>query len=189
MNPYLATVVLWWAWIVSWWAAAFWRDRAVKRPPVTGEILYRVFVIAGAVLMFSFFWPGSSTWMAWTPGPVMQWAMALLVAAGLLFTWWARITLGRLWSSSVTRKAEHHVVDTGPYALVRHPIYTGVILAQIATAAQSGSLQALAGAAVAIVGWCIKARLEESFLRVELDRDAYDAYARRVPMLVPFLRS
>lgn len=188
MKSYIATTVLWAAWVISWWAAAFWRDRAVKRPTIAAEILHRVFVIAGAVLMFNFFWPGTSTWMAWTAGPVLQWAMVLLVAAGLLFTWWARVTLGRLWSSSITRKAAHHVVDTGPYAIVRHPIYTGVILAEIATAVQGGSVQALAGAAIMSVGWYIKARMEESFLRVELDRDAYDAYARRVPMLVPFLR-
>lgn len=189
MTSYLATVVLWWAWVISWWAAAFWRAPAVKRPPIVGEIVYRLFVIGGAVLMFSFFWPGSSNWMAWTPGLAMQWAMVLLVFVGLLFTWWARVSLGRLWSSSVTRKAGHRVVDTGPYAIVRHPIYTGVILAEIATAVQCGSWQALAGAAIMFVGWYIKARLEESFLRVELDRDAYDAYAQRVPMLVPFVRS
>jgi protein-S-isoprenylcysteine O-methyltransferase Ste14 len=48
-------------------------------------------------------------------GPVaLAWAMVAVVFAGLLFTWWARIHLGRLWSSSVTRKADHHVVDTGP---------------------------------------------------------------------------
>jgi protein-S-isoprenylcysteine O-methyltransferase Ste14 len=188
MNPDIVTPLLWGAWIISWWAAAFWRDRAVKRPPLATELWYRAFVVAGAVLMFNYFAPGSSRWMVWTPGTAARWAMVVLVAAGLLFTWWARMYLGRLWSSGITRKANHRIIDTGPYALVRHPIYTGVILAECATAVQGGSIQAFAGAAVMFVGWYIKARAEEAFLRDELGRDVYDTYAQRVPMLLPFPR-
>lgn len=189
MKAYVWTSLLWTAWIVSWWAAAFWRDRAVKRPSAVAEMVYRIVIVAGALLLYNFFVPGSSHWMLWTPGPAMQWTMVALVTAGLSFTWWARLRLGRLWSSSITRKADHRIVDTGPYALVRHPIYSGVIVAQFATAVQGGSLQAVAGALLMLVGWYIKARMEEAFLREQLGRDDYDAYARRVPMLVPFLRA
>jgi protein-S-isoprenylcysteine O-methyltransferase Ste14 len=185
-NPDVATARLWIVWIVSWWLAAFWRDRAVKRPAVASEIWYRVLVMAGAVLLYYSFIPGSSVLSLWLLGASARWVMVALVAVGLAFTWWARIHLGRLWSSSVTRKADHRIVDTGPYGLVRHPIYTGVILAQWATAVQGGSLQALAGAVVMCAGWYVKARIEESFLRAQLAPGAYDAYARRVPMLVPF---
>jgi protein-S-isoprenylcysteine O-methyltransferase Ste14 len=89
----------------------------------------------------------------------------------------------------VSRKAEHHIVDTGPYRIVRHPIYTGIILASAATALQRGTAQAWLGMSVMTLGWYIKARLEERFLRDELGADAYGAYARRVPMLVPFTTS
>jgi protein-S-isoprenylcysteine O-methyltransferase Ste14 len=108
-----------------------------------------------------------------------------VVLAGLLFTWWARVHLGRLWSSSVTRKADHHVVDTGPYGIVRHPIYTGIILASLATAGMRGTALAWLGAGVMTTGWVIKARLEEEFLRDQLGTETYGEYARRVPMLVP----
>ena len=91
------------------------------------------------------------------------------------------------WSSSVTRKEGHHVVDTGPYALVRHPIYTGVLVAAAATAIEQGTAASLAGMGLITLGYWIKARLEESFLRAELGTDAYDAYARRTGMLLPFL--
>ena len=80
------------------------------------------------------------------------------------------------------------MIDTGPYAIVRHPIYTGIILAAFATAAIKGTVFALAGAAIMTLGFWIKARLEERFLRQELGAAGYDAYSRRVPMLVPFGR-
>src|SRR5438445_12979167 len=67
------------------------------------------------------------------PAPSQAASVPRLMVA--VTVWWARIHLGRLWSSNVTRKKNHHVVDSGPYGIVRHPIYTGVIVASIATAA------------------------------------------------------
>jgi protein-S-isoprenylcysteine O-methyltransferase Ste14 len=111
--------------------------------------------------------------------------LVAVAIAGFAFTWWARLHLGRLWSSSVTRKADHHVVETGPYAIVRHPIYTGLLFAIAATVGMRASLATLAAAFLIVSGIYVKARLEEEFLRAELGADAYDAYARRVPMLIP----
>jgi protein-S-isoprenylcysteine O-methyltransferase Ste14 len=65
-----------------------------------------------------------------------------------LFLWWARIHLGRLWSDWLPKKAGHRVVDTGPYRLVRHPIYLGLMFAAFATAIEKGSSFALFGAAI-----------------------------------------
>lgn len=192
MNPEIATACLWAAWVVSWWAAALWRDRAIRRASAGREVAYRLVIAAGALLLFNALAQGAAAWTPWTIwvlAPAGRWTMVALVAGGLLFTWWARVYLGPLWSSGIGRKAHHYVVDTGPYALVRHPIYTGVIIAETATAVQGGSVQALAGAALMFVGWYVKARMEESFLREQLGRDEYDAYARRVPMLVPFFRA
>lgn len=106
---------------------------------------------------------------------------------GFAFCWWARIHLGRMWSSSVTRKADHHIIDTGPYSLVRHPIYTGIILAAAATAALEARAIAFAGLALVTIGFWIKARLEERFLRNELGAEVYDANARRTGMPFPGL--
>jgi hypothetical protein len=92
---------------------------------------------------------------------------------GLLLTWQARIHLGRLWSSAITRKERHRVVDTGPYAFVRHPIYTGIITAVLATAVAEATFTALAGAAFICSGLYLKARAEERFLMVELDYESY----------------
>jgi protein-S-isoprenylcysteine O-methyltransferase Ste14 len=90
-------------------------------------------------------------------------------------------------SSSVTYKADHRIVDTGPYALVRHPIYTGIIVAAAATAALQARAIAFAGLVLLILGFWIKARLEERFLRDHLGAQAYDAYARRTGLLFPGL--
>ncbi len=86
----------------------------------------------------------------------------------------------------MTLKPDHHVVDSGPYAIVRHPIYTGILLAALATMAAKGTIPGVLGALLLVVGLWLKARLEENFLRQELGADAYDNYRRRVPMLLPF---
>ena len=81
--------------------------------------------------------------------------------------------------------AEHRVVDSGPYALVRHPIYTGLFAAVIAMAILRGTPIALAGAALFVLGFTLKARVEERFLEGALP--VYAAYRRRVGMIVPWL--
>jgi protein-S-isoprenylcysteine O-methyltransferase Ste14 len=76
--------------------------------------------------------------------------------------------------------------DTGPYSVVCHPIYTGAIAATVATAAAEATLPAVIGLVLITLGLWLKARTEERFLREELGPEAYDAYRRRVPMLLPF---
>lgn len=188
----------WDIWAISWMAAALWSARTVKRPDRSGEVLYRILTLAGFVLLLApalkrvsghyeiVNWPGILGHRFWIPPLPLGWTMVGVAAAAFLFAWWARIYLGRLWSGSITRKEGHVVVDAGPYGIVRHPIYTGILGAAIATVVVSGSVHAILGAACLIVGYWLKARLEERFLRGELGADAYDSYRRRVPMLVPF---
>ena len=187
VTPQYATIVVWAVWFVSWMLAAFWSARVAKRVEWNSQFLYRIVTILGAFLLFgiythSYRGPGR----LWILSEQIGWSLVGVVALGFLFAWWARIYLGSLWSGWVTKKADHHIVDTGPYALVRHPIYTGLILSAFATAIQRGTLAALAGAAIMTLGFWIKARLEERFLRDELGAEAYDSYRRKVPMLIPF---
>ncbi len=97
-----------------------------------------------------------------------------------------RISLGSLWSGSVSRKESHALVQSGPYRVVRHPIYTGLIVAASRWRIQIGMLNNLLGAALMAFGFWLKARLEERFLSIELGSDAYAAFRQRTPMLVPF---
>jgi protein-S-isoprenylcysteine O-methyltransferase Ste14 len=188
MSPEIAIYTVWAVWAVSWWGAAFWTNKTVGRPEAGSQFFYRAMTVGGAILLFGINpRDPDSRWQLWHSGPTFAWAMVGLAIAGMAFAWWARLHLGRLWSASVTKKTDHHVIDTGPYGLVRHPIYTGIIAASLAVVLLKGTSIALAGAALMTVGWYIKARLEERFLRQELGADAYDAYSRRVAMLVPFI--
>lgn len=188
--PESVVLIVWLVWLLSWWAAAAWSDHAVKRPGIRREVVYRLLFTAGAVFLFGLYpHRRSEEWFVWRLGSGPAWGTVLVAVAGLSFTWWARIHLGRLWSSGVTRKEHHRIVDSGPYGVVRHPIYTGIILAAVATAVVRGTASGLLGAGSMILSCYIKARLEERFLRAELGPDAYAAYARRVPMLVPFTRT
>jgi protein-S-isoprenylcysteine O-methyltransferase Ste14 len=187
MTPDFVIDVGWVVWLASWLAAAAWSDRAAKRPAFKEELLYRTLTVAGALLLFAdvdFLHQGP--FRRWDLGPGADWVLVAIVLFGFIVTWWARLYLGRLWSSSVTKKAEHRIIDTGPYAIVRHPIYTGIIMAIFATAAQKGAPIGIAGAVLMTLGFQIKAKLEERFLREQLGTDAYDSYRRKVPMLIPF---
>lgn len=148
----------------------------------------QVLTIGGAALLFVRTNVPVLERTAWHVSTAAGWVAVTMTAVGFAFCWWARVHLGRLWSRSVARKADHHIVHTGPYALVRHPIYTGASFAALATAAARPTPLTLSGALLMVVGWVLKARLEERFLRSELGAEAYDAYAARVPMLVPFWR-
>jgi len=189
MNPASVIGILWIAWFVSWWAAAGWSNRTVKRPALGRELPYRLIVIVGIILLAGLY-PHRfySEIVLWRTGYTLGWAMVALALAGFLFMWWARIFLGKLWSAGVRIKADHRVIDSGPYSLVRHPIYTGIIVAGFATAVLRGTVAGFIGATIMTVSWYIKARMEERFLREQLGAEDYDAYARRVPMLVPFLK-
>jgi protein-S-isoprenylcysteine O-methyltransferase Ste14 len=169
-------------------AAALWSGRTQKRATTAAVPVYRTAILAGAILLTPWAAQTTSERQLWDVGDAGGYSLAGLTLAGILFTWWARLHIGRLWSSAITRKEDHRVVDSGPYALVRHPIYTGLIAAILATAGAEGTATALAGAALVTFGLWLKARTEERFLMGELGPDAYGAYCRRVPMLVPFLR-
>ena len=189
-DPESACHAIWIAWALSWFLAAAWSRRTESRAGIVEQLPYRLLTLGGFVLLFAVRTRRShGPLRLWILPESAGWVMALLCIIGFGFAWWARIHLGQLWSAFVTRKADHRIIDTGPYGIVRHPIYTGIILAAIATAMVKGTVMANAGALLATVGFWVKARLEEGFLREQLGAETYDSYRRRVPMLVPFSRA
>ena len=94
--------------------------------------------------------------------------------------------LGANWSALVTIKQDHQIIRRGPYALVRHPIYSGGLLALFGTAIAFGELRGLAGFALVFIAWWLKSRLEESFLESQFGA-SYTQYKREVKGLIPFV--
>ena len=187
IQPSLVLETIWIVWLISWVAASFWSNRARTRAATLETWRYRAAMIAGGILLVPVTGPLLEEKPIWEINRAGMYALAAVMLAGLALTWWARIYLGPLWSSTITRKEDHRIIDTGPYAFVRHPIYSGLMIALVATAAAEGTLTALFGAALIILGVWLKARTEERFLLAELGPDIYGAYCRRVPMLIPFL--
>jgi protein-S-isoprenylcysteine O-methyltransferase Ste14 len=179
-------IALWVAFWLSWIAASGWSSAVDKRVDTKREVAYRLVMVIGGLILFVPAHGYEGPLRLWMVTHSIAWTCAVAIAAGFLFSWWARIHLGALWSGRITTKKDHRVIDTGPYALVRHPIYTGILIAVYATAAVKGTVLGLVGAAIITAGAFMKARLEEDWLVRELEADAYARYRRRVPMLLPF---
>jgi protein-S-isoprenylcysteine O-methyltransferase Ste14 len=187
IKPNEAFAIIWIGWFLSWMTASFWSSRTEKRAATRETWIYRAAIFTGGVLMTPWAAQVIGESRIWEVGNEGTYGLIVVTLLGLLLTWLARIHLGRLWSSAITRKERHRVVDTGPYAFVRHPIYTGIITALVATAAIEATLAALVGVTLICSGLWLKARAEERFLMVELGPDDYKSYCRRVRMLIPFL--
>ena len=127
IDPERACYTIWTIWAVSWFLAAGWSSRAQSGASLAQQFPYRLLTISGFILLFAvrtnrYHGP----LRIWTLPIRAGWAMVLLCAMGFGFAWWARLHLGQLWSAFVTRKADHRIVDTGPYGIVRHPTIPGL---------------------------------------------------------------
>ena len=114
----------------------------------------------------------------------MAYAGAVLVAAGLGLCIWARLVIGTNWSGSVTVKQSHELVTSGPYALARHPIYTGLLLAFLGTSIAMDEARGILALVIVALLFLRKMRTEEAFMRATFGAQ-YDAYSARVAALVP----
>lgn len=110
----------------------------------------------------------------------------ILCVCGLVFTIWARKTLAGNWSSDVTFKHDHELIRRGPYRLVRHPIYTGLLVMFLGTAIFIGQVRGVFSLLVIALGFWIKLSQEER-LMLQHFPDAYPNYRREVKALVPFV--
>ena len=183
--PIMIGYALWFIFVIAWNVTAR-PAPAIATPGARRERLYAVVISLGlSMIVVAPFLLVRRGFQIWISSPLLAWGMLLLVAAGIALCWWAKLHLGSLWSANVTWKEGHRVVDSGPYRLVRHPIYTGFIVMDLGLAILCGSALALVGVAVVTVGLWLKARVEEQFLSEELGAAAYGAYRARTPMLVP----
>lgn len=146
-------------------------------------------VVLGAIMAYAVSWliPSRIWDVLWIDNPSLRNAGIALVLAGTAFALWARATLGTMWSGTPTRRAGHTLRTNGPFALTRHPIYTG-FLAMLAGTALAFGLGTWIGPVVAgAIALFFKIRDEER-LMCEAFGAQYDAYRSRVPAIVPFAR-
>jgi len=184
MPPSQLFAIAWIGWIFTWAAASFWSGRTEKRL-ATGEVwAYRLSSLVGLILLSHFTARALGLRRMWHVGYNGAYLLALLTFGGIFFAWWARIHLGRLWSGSITRKEGHHVVDTGPYGLVRHPIYTGLLLAIMGTALIVAEFRALLAFAIVLAAFYLKARKEEAWLAREFG-ETFEGHAKQTGMFLP----
>jgi len=182
-----AIQAVWIATGLVWAAAAVAVKRAVRREAAGSRIGH---LVTMAVAFGSVFSPalryGPLAWRAVPASPAAEWTGLAMTAAGAALAIWARVYLGGNWSAIVALKQGHTLVRTGPYRLVRHPIYAGLLLAMLGSAIAYGHLGGLLGVVVAFAAFLAKARLEECFLLYKFG-EGYEDYRRKVRTLIPFV--
>jgi protein-S-isoprenylcysteine O-methyltransferase Ste14 len=180
--------ILWLFWVVLWTAVAFTAKRTRTEEPAGARILYLIPIVLAAVLIFSPALRVGPLTQRFVPHSLaLQWVGVAMTALGIAFTFWARVHIGRNWSGRVVIKEQHELIRTGPYASVRHPIYTGLLLAVAGTALAIGELRAVIAFALAAVHFVQKAKREERFMSREFGEE-YARYRSQSGMLLPRLR-
>jgi protein-S-isoprenylcysteine O-methyltransferase Ste14 len=185
-STYVATIWIFWAAI---WLLASLRVKKTRDPePAATRMAYLAPKVLTALLLFSpSFRVGILKERVIGTGSPLAWLGVGLTALGIGFTVWARAHIGRNWSARVVIKEQHELVRSGPYALVRHPIYTGLLLAIAGTALVTGEWRGVLALALAIIGFHSKATREENILSREFGED-FELYRRETGMLLPRIR-
>jgi protein-S-isoprenylcysteine O-methyltransferase Ste14 len=179
--------VVWIAFLLYWQIKAINTKATQRLEPVASRIL-RVFIFLIAIVLLS------TTriplpWLylqLWPVGVLPFWLGAAVTIAGILFAVWAREHLGSNWSRSVTIKQDHELITTGPYAVVRHPIYTGILTGFLGMAIAISQVRGLIVFVLIFIAFWIKLRMEEQWMRSQFG-EAYDTYAHRTTALVPYI--
>ncbi|MGA2549613.1 MAG: isoprenylcysteine carboxylmethyltransferase family protein [Burkholderiaceae bacterium] len=177
--------VVWSAWCLYWIVSAARAKRTVRRESALSRLGHFGPLFFAAWLL----WVVRVPW-AWLevrlPFPELPafWVGLALTVAGLLFSVWARIHIGRNWSGSVTVKADHVLVRSGPYAWVRHPIYTGLLLGFLGTGLALDEVRGPVATLIVLAAFWRKLRLEERFM-TDTFGQAYQDYRREVSALIP----
>lgn len=188
MRTQLATIIYvsWLALLLVWLPGYFTNRGNSSAPNLRLQISTSALLIIGFVLLLNPNIGGLGTPI--TPlTTLFGVAGVALELAGVAFAIWARLTLGRNWSGLVMGVKEgHELVQTGPYAIVRHPIYAGILLVIVGTALTFGTLASYLGLVAAAAALAVRVHLEEELMSAQF-REGHEAYRRRTKKLVPFV--
>lgn len=189
MKTFFQTLIpaLWLGWLAFWILAARNAKETARQESAGSRLLHAAPLIGGGILLASPHVLGPAMEQRFHPHTFDWFLLGLaLVVVGLGFSVAARMWLGRNWSGRVTLKKDHELVQSGPYALVRHPIYTGLLLALVGTGITIDRWRALMALPLLVAGIIYKISVEERFMRAQFG-EAYARYRARVKALVPFV--
>jgi protein-S-isoprenylcysteine O-methyltransferase Ste14 len=176
---------LWEGLAIVWAVGLLWSKRTQERTDIRARLVYGLCTVVGFYLVF-----GNRVPPGWLHLPLYArtaWIEKLGVALtflGIAFAVWARIYLGGNWSGSVQVKVGHELMRGGPYAWVRHPIYTGILTGLLGTAMVEGQVRGIFAFLVTLAGFWVKLGIEEQMMRKAFGAE-YEEYARRTGALVP----
>jgi protein-S-isoprenylcysteine O-methyltransferase Ste14 len=188
MSPYAYIAYSSWCVLLVVWIAGHFGNKPTLARPKKGTFLgTTAFLIASYFLLLATHYPG------WLELPLTPQTAVLgilgdgLCIGGALFAIWARVVLGSNWSGfTATIKQDHELVQRGPYALIRHPIYTGLLLAMIGMALTKGVLASYIGVLLGLTAFLVRIPIEE-WMMIERFPNGYSAYQMRVKRLLPFV--
>ena len=179
--------VCWIIFVIVWLLGAAWSKRTIYRESSAERARYWLVLIIGYFLVIeSSALPAPFNWLVVSHKTSSSWSGVFLCVGGLVFAIWARLILGRNWSGVITLKERHELIERGPYRVVRHPIYTGILAMIAGTAIALGYFGGFVGFLLVFVSFWVKLKREED-LMLEHFPAKYAAYQRRVKRIIPFL--
>ncbi len=186
-DPYRYIEAAWIAVAIVWFFGALVAKRTARRQSPAAR-LFQVGIGGLAFFLLYRNWVRFG-WLAqrFVPRtPAVAWLGFSLTVIGCAFTILARLHLGGNWSGTVTIKRGHTLVRTGPYAVVRNPIYTGILVAALGTAIALGHLRDLAATGALLALYLYKIRVEERFMTEQFG-EQYLQYKSETKALIPFV--
>ena len=175
---------LWLLFSLYWLVSAFKRKKTKKRESWGQRFVYVLPLLIAFYLLrprAHYGWLGAR----FVPeSDVAGWVGVALMAAGVAIAIWARWHLGTNWSGVVTLKEGHELIRSGPYRSIRHPIYTGILLAFLGTAVAVGEVRGLLAFGIAWISFYTKAQREEAFLTQEFG-ERFGEHTKHTGMFLP----
>jgi protein-S-isoprenylcysteine O-methyltransferase Ste14 len=179
--------VLWAVFLIYWLVKAVGTKTTRRLEPMGSRVLRAVIFLTAVVLFSTTRIPLHWLYLQpWPQGNWPFWTGAIVMVSGALFAVWAREHLGRNWSGSVTIKQGHELITSGPYAVVRHPIYTGILAGLLGTAIALSQVRGFIAVALIFLAYWLKLRMEEQWMRSQFG-ETYATYAHRTAALVPYI--
>lgn len=187
VNPGIMLGTEWVVTAVFWLLTAFSQKRAVLKENNSHAARHGALALIAFTLLFS---RRLSLGLLGEPVlPAMKsaaWIGFAIANVGFIVTFWARIVLGGEWSSQVALKVGHRLIQVGPYRLVRHPIYSGLLFAMLGTAITGNQVRMYLALPFAFAAFWYKLRLEETLLMHAMG-DRYRVYREHTRALIPGL--